>query len=385
MKKYVFISNSEKPSDEQQNSRGKVTISNFSRPSLQVALDLGYEVYLGINRANPEGLPCELNVHLYDSHTYRSIFDLKSNFIAYKNLMSLLQTGNFEVIHCNTPIGGLIGRLCGKKAKVKKVIYTAHGFHFYKGAPFVNRTLFKWVEQIMANWTDVIITMNQEDYRVAQTFRLRNKGRVYYIPGVGIDTGTFRNIEIDKERYKSKLGLTNNDIICIALGDLVKRKNYETSIKAIAKANNPHIHFFICGKGPELNNLQKLTRDLHVEKQIHFLGFRNDIKELLAISDIFFFTTLQEGLPRSMMEAMASGLPCIASEIRGNMDLIENGKGGYLRKPLDVDGFAEAINILMKDKKIRQSMGLDNLETIKKFDVENVKSVMKEIYEKELI
>ena len=120
MKKYVFISNSEKPSDEQQNSRGKVTISNFSRPSLQVALDLGYEVYLGINRANPEGLPCELNVHLYDSSTYRSIFDLKSNFIAYKNLMSLLQTGNFEVIHCNTPIGGLIGRLCGKKAKVEK-------------------------------------------------------------------------------------------------------------------------------------------------------------------------------------------------------------------------------------------------------------------------
>ena len=345
---------------------------------------MGYEVYFGINRANPESLPCELNVHLYDSHTYRSIFDLKSNYIAYKNLMNLLKTGNFEVIHCNTPIGGVIGRVCGKKAKIKKVIYTAHGFHFYKGAPFINRTLFKWVEQIMAHWTDAIITMNKEDYQAAQKFKLRNHGNVYYIPGVGIDTEACRN-KVDKESFKRKLGLTNTDIICIAMGDLVKRKNYETSIKSIAKTNNPNLHFLICGKGPELKSLQKLTWDLNVEKQIHFLGFRSDIKELLAISDIFLFTTFQEGLPRSMMEAMAAGLPCVASNIRGNVDLIENGKGGYLRNPKDVDGFAEVINTLAKEKKLRESIGLSNLETIKKFDIENVKLVIKEIYEKELI
>jgi len=384
MKKYVFLSNSPKPTSEEQNSRKEIELTNVSKPCLEAAINMGFKVYFGVNRANPEGLQCELDVHLYDSHTYRSIFDFKSNYIAYKNLMSILKTGNFEVIHCNTPVGGLIGRICGKKAKVKKIIYTAHGFHFFKGAPLVNRTIFKWAEMIMAHWTDVIITMNKEDYQAASKFKLRNNGKVYYIPGVGIDTAAYKNIEIDKVSKRGKLGLELDDIVLIAMGDLIQRKNYEASLKAIAIANNPKLKFLICGRGPRLDSLQNLAKELGIENQVHFLGFRTDIKELLKISDLFLFTTYQEGLPRSMMEAMAAGLPCVASEIRGNIDLIEDGKGGYLRHPEDIVGLADVINRIANDKNLRIEMSQSNLQTIKMFDIGKIKQEINRIYDLEL-
>jgi len=288
------------------------------------------------------------------------------------------------VVHCNTPIGGVLGRICGKRAKIPKIIYTAHGFHFYKGAPLINRTIFKWAEMWLARYTDAIITINQEDYQAAQKFKLRDNGKVYYIPGVGVDTKAFRLEGVDKQAIRSALGLSAEDIVLIAMGDLIQRKNYAASIKAIAKADNTKLHFLICGKGPLLDELKALARKLNVENQIHFLGFRTDIKELLQAADIFLFTTYQEGLPRSMMEAMAAGLPCVASKIRGNTDLIEDGIGGFLREPEDIDGFAEAINKLAFSKGLRNSMGLSNLKTIIRFDVENVKSEMKKLYEKEL-
>lgn len=377
---YVFLSNSSKPSKEEQMSRKNVKLTNVNKPCLKTALDMGYEVWLGINRESPEDLRCELPVHLYDSHTYRNIFNLKDNIIAYKNLMKILKKNNIEVIHCNTPIGGVIGRVCGKRVGIKKVIYTAHGFHFYKGAPLINRTFFKWAEMFMSHWTDAIITMNKEDYEAAKMFRLKKGGKVYYTPGVGIDSKIYRDTIVDKNQLRAILGLHENDIVCISMGDLIVRKNYGIAIKAIAKCKNNKIHYLICGTGPELKNLQKLAKEQGVESRIHFLGFRTDIKELLKISDIFLFTTLQEGMPRSMMEAMSSGLPCIASKIRGNIDLLEDGKGGYL---VEVDNDYQIsckLNELANNSKLRMEMSQENLERIKRFDVKEVEKIMYNIY-----
>ena len=194
---YVFISNGNKPNTKEANNRETVKLSNVSQPWLKAALELGYDVWFGINRNNPETIDCILPVHLYDAHTYRSLFNMKDNLVAYKNLMKILNNESIEVIHCNTPIGGMIGRICGKRGKVKKIIYTAHGFHFYKGAPIINNTILKWAEMVMARWTDVIITMNKEDFYAANKFKLKQGGKVYYIPGVGIDTEEFKNIQAD--------------------------------------------------------------------------------------------------------------------------------------------------------------------------------------------
>lgn len=381
MKKYLFIANSNKPTIEEQMSREKIKLTNFYLPCVEAAISLGYKIYMGVNRKNAEDLECEgYNMKFYNSSTFRSLVDIRSNFTAFKNLMLLLKREQIDVIHCNTPIGGILGRLCGRLAKVPKVIYTVHGFHFYKGAPFVNRTFFKWAELWMARFTDAIITMNQEDFEAAQKLKLRKGGRVYYIPGVGIDTKQFKLEGVDKIKLRSSLGLREDDIVIISTGDLVKGKNFKTAIKAIAKANNSKLHFFICGKGPELDSLKTLTKELGIKNQINFLGFRTDIKELLTISDIFLFTSYREGLPRSLMEAMAAGLPCIVSDIRGNVDLIEHGVGGFLVNQDDTNGFAEAINELALKENVRKTMGLNNMEVIKKYDVEIVKREMKNLY-----
>ena len=380
MKGYVFVSNSTKPTAEKYNSREPVKLSNVSKPCVKAALDMGYDVYLGTNRKDPERLECELPVKLYDMHTYRSLTAFSDNRTAYKNLSKVMKDGNVKVVHCNTPIGGMVGRLCGCKYKAEKVIYTAHGFHFYKGAPLFNRTVLKWAERVMARWTDAIITMNKEDYDAAKSFKLKKGGKVYFVHGVGVNLADYEGLGALRAGKRAELGLADTDIALISMGDLVPRKNYGTAIRAVAKAANKDLHYFICGKGPELESLTALAQELGVEEQIHFLGFRTDVKELLSAADIFLFTTRQEGLPRSMMEAMASGLPCVASGIRGNADLIEDGAGGYLRATDDVDGFAEAISALASDEELRGTMRESNLEKIKCYDVSVVEKEIRDIY-----
>lgn len=378
MKGYVFISNSTKPSIEKAKSREPVNPTNVSRPCLNAAIALGYEVFLGTNRDNPSELSCDLPVKLFDSHTYRSLTAFSDNRIAIHNLSEVLKKNDVQVIHCNTPVGGLVGRLCGKRYKLKSIIYTAHGFHFYKGAPFINRTLFKWAEQIMAHWTDVIITMNQEDYEAAKKFKLRKGGRVYKVHGVGITLLDYESINVDRRQKRAELGLSDTDVVCISAGDIVVRKNYGVAIEAIAKTKKNNLHYLICGIGPEQEKLEALAKELGVEKQVHFLGFRTDMKELLKVSDIFLFTTLQEGLPRSLMEAMAVGLPAVVSKIRGNVDLIEEGKGGFLCDPNDSDAFAKAISKCNID--LCRSFGRHNLEEIKKYDICVVEKEIEKIY-----
>ena len=294
-------------------------------------------------------------------------------------MCKLLSENDVEVIHCNTPIGGIIGRICGKKYKVKKVIYTAHGFHFYKGAPLFNRTVIKWAEQLMAHWTDAIITMNKEDFEAAKKFKLRNNGKAYFVHGVGVDTEAFR-IDCDKEAKRAELGLKDDDIALISMGDLIKRKNYAPVIEAVAKLKNPKVHYLICGRGPELDNLSALAKNLGVESQIHFLGFRTDIKELLQIANIFVFSTLQEGLPRSLMEAMSVGIPCVVSNIRGNVDLVDDGVNGFLCGVTDSDAFADAIQKLACDADLRERMREANFKKISEFDVSVVNDEIKAIY-----
>lgn len=377
---YVFLSNGIKPTEEEYRSREMFRPGNMSRPCLQAALDMGYDVVMGIQRYKPEEIACDLPVKLYDAHTYRSITAIRDNKIAYDNLNKVIRENNIQVIHCNTPIGGVVGRLCGRKNRVPKVIYTAHGFHFYRGAPLFNRTVLKWAERIMARWTDAIITMNREDYEAAKKFKLRKGGKVYFVHGVGITLKDFEGLSGLRQQKRSELNVSDEDIVLISMGDLVARKNYSTAIRAIAKANDLRLHYMICGRGPELEKLQRLAVELGVQQQVHFLGFRTDVRELLTAADVFLFTTLQEGLPRSMMEAMASGLPCVVSKIRGNVDLIEDGEGGYLCPPTDDDAFAQAITRLAADPALREQMRIYNLEKINQFDSSAVEKEIRDIY-----
>lgn len=379
-KKYLFISNDSKGTKELYESKENINVNSMRTCCLDAISNFNYDIYMGVNKkyASEIKVNYKKNIKLYDAHIYRSVFDFKENFAAFKNLNNLLKNEKIDVIHCNTPIGGFLGRICGHKNKVDKIIYTVHGFHFYKGNNKIKNFIFKNIEKFLAHWTDAIITINKEDFETAQKFKLRNNGKVYFTHGVGIDLDQYKDIKVNINKKKEDLGLDKNDIILISIGDVNKNKNISLLIDIIANCNNKKIKCLVCGKGPEIEQLKIKAKKLNIEDQIIFLGFRSDIKELLKISDIYISTSKREGLPRALMEAMASGLPCIVSKIRGNIDLIENGKGGYCCN--NISEYTESIYNIIEKKEVTKKMINYNLNIIKEYDIKKVVKEIQKIY-----
>ena len=224
--------------------------------------------------------------------------------------------------------------------------------------------------------TDVLITINQEDYIFAKKHMKAKK--IEYIPGVGIDIKKFNNGEFDRAAKRKEHGLDAEDIMLLSVGELNQNKNHEVIIKAIGALENQNIHYFIAGKGDKEEFLKKLAEQKNVK--LHLLGYRTDISELYNSADIFVFPSIREGLSVSLMEAMASGLPCIVSKIRGIVDLIEEGKSGYLCNPMNEEKFRKKINELANDKMKRKEFGKKNQSKAEKYKMEEVLNRTKQIY-----
>lgn len=320
-------------------------VPQFELNHVQILQEMGYEVHYASNFYHPHygsdnrrlegtGMIC----HQVDFE--RSPFRIKENRKAYQQLKAVLEGNTFDLIHCHTPMGGVLGRLAAehcrkiqkKKEGFSKVFYTAHGFHFYRGAPWKNWLLYYPIEWWLASYTDVLITINQEDYLRARKFRLRKtmerKGRVEKVNGVGIDVNRYQNrsdLVKQSEKKRKELGISFDAYIFISVGELTKRKNHQIVLKALAsikeECKKSKVRYVICGEGPERKRLTKLIRQYHLEKIVSLFGYRTDIGELLIASDCFVFPSKQEGLPVALMEAKAVGLPCICSDIRGNREL----------------------------------------------------------------
>lgn len=359
-------------------------VNNFSYASMIAAQKCGYDFHIAGNwsyESDEERKSDELKygIKIHQIDFIRKPYSLK-NRKAYKQLLDLCKKEQFDVIHCNTPVGGLLGRLVGEKCKVKTIIYQAHGFHFYKGAPIINWLIYYPIEKWLARKTDILITINYEDYEFAKKkMRLRKDGRVAFVPGVGIDVSSFKREETIRESKRLELSLSDEDIGVISIGDLIKRKDYITSINAIHKTKNKNIKFFICGLGPHEKKIQKKINSMNLSNRVFLLGYRTDIKDLLCSMDIFLMTSRQEGIPRSLMEAMASSLPCVVSNIRGNVDLLDT-TGGFLCNPVDSNGFAKSIDLLSEDIKMRQSFGMNNLSKIISFDYKVIEKEFQKEY-----
>jgi glycosyltransferase involved in cell wall biosynthesis len=348
----------------------------FEQGNIEVLKSLGYEVHAAanFNDANERLNALDLVRHHFDIQ--RSPFSLK-NIKAYKKLKEIMLSENFDVIHCHSPMGGVLARLAAKSVGITPVIYTAHGFHFYSGAPIANWLFYYPVEKILSKYTDILITINKEDNERAKKFDASN---LVFIPGIGIDTDKLNGLEIDINKKRNGLDIPEGSVVLLSIGEMIKRKNHETALKAISKIKSQNYVYLICGKGELESYLKELVRKLGIEKNVKFLGFRNDIQEICLASDIFIFPSFQEGLPVSVMEAMTAELPVICSEIRGNTDLISFGNGGYLHKPNDVEAFANSIDELINDVDLRKSMGKKNLEIVKLYDKEIVKREMRDLY-----
>lgn len=363
-------------------------IDQFNMGNIGILKEQGYEVHVAANFEQGSTSSSdrmekfkqelkELNIQYYQIDFSRNITNILENIKAYNQIKKIMSENNYEFVHCHSPIGGVCGRLAAKVTKTK-VIYTAHGFHFFKGASKLNWILYYPIEKILSYITDILITINHEDYHTAKK-KMKAK-QIYYIHGIGVDTKIFNNVIVDKEKKKNELNMPKDAVVLLSVGELNKNKNHEIIIRALAKLNNKKVYYCIAGKGSLKSYLEKLANSLNISEQVYFLGFRTDINKLYKVSDVFCFPSYREGLSVAMMEAMASGLPVVCSDIRGNTDLIKNGQGGYLCKPNSVDSFEKAIRQLISSNELVNSMIKINQSNIKTFDNEIVVQEMNKIY-----
>lgn len=305
---------------------------------------------------------------VYDIPFARSPFNIATikNYYLLKNIFS---KDYYDIIHCHTPVAAILTRLAAHNSKCgSKVYYTAHGFHFYDGAPLINWLIYYPAELLCSKYTDVLFTMNKQDYdRASKKFKHPN---VQYIHGVGIDCASYNMVVKEHD---------NNIINLLAIGEITKRKNHQVILKALTKLNNKNIHLYIAGSGPLKEKLQAYAIENNIDKQVHFLGFVKPINIALQDKDIFIFPSIHEGLSVALMESMASGLPIIASNIRGNIDLIDEN-GGILTDN-SVDGYVKAINYMLNNKDKWHSMGQYNREVVKQYDYKVVQKELDRFYE----
>lgn len=302
------------------------------------------------------------------------------NIKGYQDMRKVIEKGHYDIIWTNEPVMGVVTRLAARKARKSgtKVIYMVHGFHFYKGAPKKYWIMFYPIEKFAGYFCDCVVTVNKEDYRRAERMNLPN---VKYIHGIGINT---ERLTSGKEQIdiRNELGLSPNAFLVLSVGELNENKNQKTIIKAIAQLKDPTIHYILCGKGNQLENLKKLALDLGVSKHIHFLGYRTDVVNICSQSDVYVMPSHREGLPVASLEAMYCGLPLVTSNIRGLVDIVKNGESGYLCNPDDSRAFAESIKKLKNVPELRKKMTRRNQKTVIPYCIENTKKeVISLIYE----
>jgi glycosyltransferase EpsD len=364
----------------------------FHLPYMEYLRDRGYEVHACANGADFADEAALLAVcdRFFDLPIARKPFD-PANIKAYKALKRIIDGNGYKLVSCHTPVGGVLARLAARTARKNgtRVMYMAHGFHFYKGAPLANWLLYYPIEKICARLTDALITINEEDYdRASRKLRAR---RVWRFRGVGIDPARFRDAKPNRAAMRAALGIPHDAILLISVGELSKRKNHAVLIKALAKLRSdgrtderangaPAVHCLLVGNGPLRERLGALASTLSAEEFVHFAGSKRDVENHYAIADILCFPSFMEGLPTVVCEAMAAGLPVVCSRIRGNTDLIRQGEGGLLCAPDDAEGFAEAIRRLAGDAALRAAMGAANAENVKRYDICETLREMDEIF-----
>ena len=352
----------------------------FFRDYIRELLDAGHTVDIATCENAVSKVPDyyrEWGCQVYQISTSRSPLKM-GNLKAIKQIRKIVAENGYELVHCHTPIAAACTRLACRKLRKKnglKVFYTAHGFHFYKGAPLKNWLLYYPVEKLCARMTDVLITINKEDYAFAQK-KLRAK-RVEYVPGVGIDVARFANAVVDRDAKRDEIGVPREAFLVLSVGELNPNKNHEVVIRALAQLQNKNVHYAIAGKGALQDYLLSLASELGIEEQIHLLGFRRDVAELYKVADVYAFPSFREGLSVSLTETLAAGLPIICSKIRGNVDLVDEN-GGILFDPHSVSQCLEALkSIQALDLALMQE---NNRNAAHKYEVTVINAWMKAAY-----
>lgn len=368
-------------------------IGQFNMDNIQILQEMGYEVHIACDffdrsvwteerikkfRKQLKGL----GIKYFQVSFSRSPMKLKQHRKSYQQLIRLFNKNKYAFVHCHTPIAGVICRIAAHKMHVK-CIYTAHGFHFYSGAPLKNWIIYYPIERFFSRWTDILITINSEDYKRAKKFF--HAGKVQYIPGVGVDVEKFRECNVNRAEKRKELDLPEKVFVLLSVGELQARKNHKIVIEALHRLNNPDIYYLIVGKGELEEEYAGLIKGYSLGKNVRLLGYRTDIDEICIASDCFVHPSIREGLGIAPLEAMASGLPLISADVNGIRDYTKNGVTGYCVNPESVEDMSRAIDRMWKEEEFRIKCGYKNMEIVKQFDILKTHEIMRETYSENLM
>lgn len=328
-----------------------ITIRSFLLPFIKHFRSLGWQVD-GMAQGISADQDCvEHCDRIYDIQWSRNVFDPRNLLAGVSRVKEIVAKEKYDLVHVHTPIAAFVTRYALKDVKKTKVIYTAHGFHFYRGGSVVKNAIFLSLEKLAGQWTDYLITINQEDAAAAKKYNFLPTDRIYYTRGIGVDTEYYASGKVSPENLatvRQELSLSEEDTLLLAIAEFTPRKRHKDLLQALAKVANPQVHLALAGEGPIRPEIEKLAQELGIKQQVHFLGYRNDIPALIQTANALLLVSQQEGLPRSIMEAMCLNTPAIGSNIRGTKDLLENGCG-LLVELGDTDALAQAMIQVVKD------------------------------------
>lgn len=350
----------------------------FHTPYLKWFKEQGVEVHVASN-GNFNIPYADIKYNIPFSRLPFKLDNLKS----YNKLKKIINSNSYNLIHCHTPVGGVLTRIAAIRSRKRKtkVLYTAHGFHFFKGAPLKNWLLYYPIEKWLSKHTDILITINEEDYKLAKNnFKTKS---IKLVNGVGIDLNKFISQTIErKQELRKKYGYKPDDFILIFAGELNYGKHQDLLINGVNLLKNkmPNIKLLLAGMGPLYEQYKKQINDLNINDYIKLLGFRKDINNLMMLSDIAVSSSRREGLPVNVMEGMATGLPLIVTDCRGNSDLVNDGENGFIIGINNTTQFKNKVNELFQSESLRNKFGKRSLELIKYYSLENILNDMKEIY-----
>ncbi|HEY5590917.1 MAG TPA: glycosyltransferase family 4 protein [Paludibacter sp.] len=355
-------------------------ILRFHLPYLQWFQENGYETHVAAN--GDEDIPyCDVK---HNVPIARSPFSPK-NFHAYKVLKHIIDKNDFALVHCHTPMGGVLTRLAGVDSRKKgtKVLYTAHGFYFFKGAPLLSWLLYYPFEKFLASYTDGIVTINKEDYQLLIEKKF-NTPKKYQINGIGVNEKRFLPVTAsEKNILRSELGYHEEQFILVYVAEFISRKNHQFIIEAISELVKiiPQLKILFAGRGKLLEEMKQMAISKGITSSIDFMGFRNDIEKVMAIADVGISASWTEGLPINLTEEMFTGLPIVASDVRGQRELIVHGLNGYLYQLNNQSEFVKFISLLYIQPALREKFGQKSKELAQKFTLEQSVASMADIYQ----
>lgn len=369
-------------------------LEKFEVENVQILRDMGCCIHYASNTLKEQALFDEAKLRSMDIriHTIaieRSPYMFRYNYKALKEIIEIVKANNIDVIHCHTPVGGLLGRLAGRNFKKRglKIIYTAHGFHFYRGAPILNNTMYYFVEKLMAHFTDVLIVINEEDYKNARKLHLKKGGKVYKIPSVGLDREKFKPMsEEEKKKKRKELGIAEDEFFLVSVGELNENKNHVVVLKMLAKLKMQYgdinIKYGICGDGFYRERMERWIVQANLTKEVTIYGFTKQVTDIVGCADAMIFPSKREGLGMAALEALAMGIPVLASDNRGTREYMKDGQNGYVCKYDDVSGFLRGTRKIQRQTlKEKEQMAKRCRDSVERFDKKYSNKIMREIYE----